>query len=464
MPLITPFKRKQRPVYLANFYSWDGTRRTPSLGTTDEREARQICLDLDTILSRPENQTADPLSSAFSIYRPRAVRLAFDLKEDPVLPLASVEVTAQQIEKLAQISVKLPKLQDIARQNGAILQIKVQSDQFDEALKAVAILEAENSSLKQSLEDALKELREYKRKYSVDVKVSYLDALPLFQQYKATSVQKHTLRDTMRVNTAFAEQCGAKPLPEITAGMIDNFIAKLKGGADTKRKARAYISTFWTWARKEYQLPANPMELTDAVKKAKDKEVECIRDEGMLRRYLDAHSPELYWHTWVSFACLTGCSWQDTADMEWKNINNEFLEIAVIRNKTGVFRRTPIESTYLKPLLKKYTEELLDRNQPYLFPTPWSRRWDPSTWHSYYKKDSKCRKPRKSVVERLQTEGDGLPWQYGPDEWRHQGATTLGHCGFSSLQISQWIGNSEAVCRKHYIAHISATPWSFKYV
>ena len=50
-------------------------------------------------------------------------------------------------------------------------------------------------------------------------------------------------------------------------------------------------------------------------------------------------------------------------------------------------------------------------------------------------------------------------WEYGPAEWRHCAGTAMGHAGVSGLRISQWLGNSEAICRRHYIADVGATNW-----
>jgi len=458
-----PYLKGDRPVYFCNFYGFDGIRRTPSLGTRVHIEAKQICLDLDTILSSAENQSADPHSYSFAHLKPRAVRLAFGLQEDPTPRPANIEVSSNQITTIANIAAQLPELRHLAGNAGSTLRIKIESDELNDALLRVRSLEIENQLLQEQLDEATKEIRSLKKAYNVEVTTNYREALEDFKAYKSLKVKKSTLRDTMRVNTALALNCGSKPLPEVSPAEIDSFIANIEGSNDTKRKARAYVSTFWTWAQKQFSLSHNPMDLTDSAGKSSEKEIQCIKDEDLLRRYLEAHRTEPYWHAWVTFACLTGCSWQDTALMEWRNIDKDLLEISVVRNKTGVFRRTPIESTYLKPTLKDYLENHLDKEQPYLFPTPWGRHWEASVWHSYYRKDSKCKKPRKSVVERLQKDGDMLPWNYGPDEWRHQGATTMGHCGFSSLQISQWIGNSETICRKHYIAHIAAKRWTFRY-
>jgi len=74
-------------------------RKTASLGTTDEREANQICVnwDVDTILSRPENQTADPQSASFrSTVREHGVRYWLkQIKLSHDLPRAQSHVLAK---------------------------------------------------------------------------------------------------------------------------------------------------------------------------------------------------------------------------------------------------------------------------------------------------------------------------------------------------------------------------------
>lgn len=455
----TPYQKANRNVWFVNFYNFKGERNTPSLGTTDEKEAKRIALDLETILSNPLNAEKSGDCSDFAVYRPRAVKLALGLDADPVFKSASITLQPSQIEAISNVGSKKAELDAIAASHGAVVKIKLSVEELNTLKTENHELKLQAAKLEADLKQAIEELRDYKKRHAVDCKVTYLEALPTFLAYQSKRVAN--IYDSEYYNTLFGKEIGSKVLPEITAGEIDRFIVNFKGvsggeSQKTKTNCKKVLSTFWSWACKEYSIPINPMDSTDEVKQDAQKEPEALKDEALLLKYLDAHKNELYWHCWVSLACLLGTDWADTAKLEVKDFDNDLNEVRIIRRKTGIFRRCPIEQNYLKPILKKYIATL-PKTQVLLFPNAVGGQWAASTWRKYY------RDQENSVINRLQKDNDGLPWSYGPREWRHQGATTMGHCGFSTLQISQWTGNKEVHCRKHYLAHVNAKKWSFKY-
>jgi len=67
------------------------------------------------------------------------------------------------------------------------------------------------------------------------------------------------------------------------------------------------------------------------------------------------------------------------------------------------------------------------------------------------------------VAELLQAKTHAYYWDYGPRQWRHCAGTAMGRAGVSTLRISQWLGNSESICRRHYIAPSGAALWPLRW-
>jgi integrase len=99
--------------------------------------------------------------------------------------------------------------------------------------------------------------------------------------------------------------------------------------------------------------------------------------------------------------------------------------------KTRRNRRVPI-STMLRSLLEGYAPA---RDSIWFFPTPRNHRWDPDNF---------------SQTLREINDKHGLPW--GCLDFRHTFGSHLAMKGESLFKISELLGNSPEICRKHYAA------------
>lgn len=99
--------------------------------------------------------------------------------------------------------------------------------------------------------------------------------------------------------------------------------------------------------------------------------------------------------------------------------------------KTRRNRRVPI-STMLRRLLEGYTPA---RDSNWFFPTPRKHRWDPDNF---------------SQTLREINNQHGLPW--GCLDFRHTFGSHLAMKGESLFKISELMGNSPEICRRHYAA------------
>jgi integrase len=300
-------------------------------------------------------------------------------------------------------------------------------------------------------------------------------------------------------------------LGEIRAGHIESWVAQLKCedgnpvAPPTAKKIKAYLSTFFTWAVRRYDLVENPMTKTGTVAGfARHPEmIEAIVREEDLLELIEKLKPEPYWQAWVAVACLAGPRYSEQASLRLEDV---FLDEHYIRiktqsggrrgiprkgTKTGRERRVPIEQTVLLPILKKFVarrikERKSNKSIPalksdWLFPTmvpdneysprektpigKWShgttflRAWDKVALDIAGVPNPKFEKggdePEKIRVG---------SWDFGPTQWRHTFGTALGMCDWNSLEISRVMGNSPAIAERHYVAVASAGKrWGFKW-
>ncbi len=312
------------------------------------------------------------------------------------------------------------------------------------------------------------------------------------------------------------------PLRDMTAGVIESWVEGLKkeDGSPmnplTKRDLRAGVSVFMTWACKKFELDKNPMDRVEGVHGvAKNAEhIRAIRRFAELTSYLDSFKDHEYWRAWVAVAMLAGPRFSEQRRLKISNVytgeDGDYIRIATILTagekkqgtKTGKERNVLIERSILLPILKEHIEyrtreinELRSSDSlksQWLFPSTvgkgtverksalpgtWSSN---STWVRNFrnvlgeilgykrpprnenerKKDYRKRL-RKHFNEFLSTKDE--IWSYGPDEWRHCFGTALGNCGFSSLEISVYMGNREDVCRRHYVAPPKGKRWQLQY-
>ncbi len=109
-----------------------------------------------------------------------------------------------------------------------------------------------------------------------------------------------------------------------------------------------------------------------------------------------------------------------------KTINNKSWN-----TKTNDDRIVPISKT-LRLYLDRYVP--LPSDDRWLFPSPEGKFWDPDNFSA----------DLRDINRKL-----GLSW--GCDEYRHTFGSHLAMAGESLFKISKLMGNSEEVCRKHYV-------------
>ena len=489
---------------------------TFGLGTQDATDAEASCRDLELIFADAK-LLDDPRSPRLLAFKPRAVEIAL---QSTYGNEKGRELTAQLLQRQNK-----PLLDDvdIATLSGRIIQA-LNADRsklsiLDDILSQYESLRcAELQDDCRKLQNQVKvmqpladELERIKKTQNLHVKVSIGDAVKAWKIWYADGHSQKTQNEAAAALVSFKSTlpgADAFKLGQVRALDIDKWLDDLRNSKDvkeklspvTKRKLRAYVSTFFTWAIKKYELSQNPLTNTMTVSGvARNPEnIVAIRRLKDLDTFINGLKKYPYWQALAAVAVFAGPRF---AEMCWLKIDDVYLDEGYIRitsrssgkritgTKTGRERNIAIESSTLKAILenhvatRKAEQKKKDANvnekSDWLFPstvteniykprtkTP-AGQWSDNgvfadAWAAVQKKvdDELNGKPKKGK------EREPLPdfWSFGPKEWRHTFGTILGHCGWTSLEIARAMGNSPSVAERHYIAAgKGGERWPFKF-
>lgn len=109
-----------------------------------------------------------------------------------------------------------------------------------------------------------------------------------------------------------------------------------------------------------------------------------------------------------------------------KSINEEHWQPKAKRNRV-----VPISES-LQKILMAYS---LERTEPWLFPSPRGRRWDPDNFSQELREINRAHNLNWSCLD-----------------FRHTFGSHLAQKGESLYKIAELMGNSPEICRKHYAA------------
>ena len=371
----------------------------------------------------------------------------------------------------------------------------------------IKLLEARNCWLES-------EFQKLSKKTNAQVKATIQEAFEIFKRQYVNEIRTQTFNENSRYVQSFVDSLtekGNTRLALIDSGDVDNWVSRLKADDGqalqprTIRNRRNAISRFFSWCKSKYRLNDNPVGACLPIPGVARHlhEIKAIDRLSDLQDFFASLESESYWKAWVMTACLAGPRFSEQCGLKISDVyldqDGDYLRI--VGTKTGRVRKVNIEKTKLLVVLKDFVktrkaEQDAVRATPaqksdFLFPSlvenaslprensepgKWSHN---AAFHFNYTKlvcrvgsskakqaalhylelrrevrrkaksekwDSKKRKQNK--VEQW-TSNDY--WAYGPSEWRHTFGTILAHCGFTSLEISRFMGNSPAVADRHYI-------------
>jgi len=494
---ITCYQVSGRKTWAVTFNHPSKGRRNRNLGTENETEAKAKALDIERIVNDPTLWDATPDDKRLEKFDPRAVQAFFDF--EPVLPRPKIEITDEQQQALQHLIEQIPKVKLPAVLAGAKTKISVVSEEHGNLRKELAEVQRRNAELERDVKDLTEENKGYRRRLNKHCTATFTQATNEFKKHYKGRAEHTTGEVTATLENFAAFTRGGKKLGEFLLGdirpiHINNWIADYKGrgedaegvGQSTRAKCRRYLSTFWTWAHRHYDLSENPIEKSVPIAGQAPEHIVAIRRYEDLKAYIDALEPWPYWQAWVAFALLTGPRFNEQAHIKTSDVlfSSNYVRIAtrasgkkpVHGTKTGKERNVPIERTILLPILKKHVQTL-DTGRPWLFPSvappPMDEDldrgglWRNETFLVYWRgrKAMKRKKAHIGIAQlaKERAKSDAEYWGYTQMDWRRCAATAMGHSGMSALQIAQYIGDSEDIARRHYIAPVGAEPWPLKY-
>lgn len=479
--------------------------RCCSLSTTDQTEADAICRDAETLFNDAA-LSSDAESPRLIAYHPRAVEIVMGVaarehadsrRLKPVLEATDVGTLAARIIDLLHANRKfVPALTEVLGE--------YESKRYAELFKRCQDLE---NNIK-ALNPLVEEVDRLRRAQNKHVNITLSDAVKVWKvDYERDGVaeitKKQAFADVDRFMATLPDPTRFK-LADVRATHIESWLREAKrvdGSPEplspvSKKRMRAYLSSFFTFAVREYDLSENPI---DRCKKVgglsrRPENILAIRRLPELQQFFKYLEPYPYWHSWCAVAIFAGPRW---SEQQWLKIDDVYLDENYLRitsrasgkklkgTKTGRERNVPIEQTFLKPLLsslikrrqqeQRNGQSVAERSQ-WLFPSSTvenpgvvRKKSEPGQWshgsvfHSAWAEivatikttvDKASKSKRSAAPEYL---------NYGPAEWRHCCGTTLGQCGWSSLEISHFMGNSEEMCRRHYVAPPTGQRWPFQF-
>ena len=240
----------------------------------------------------------------------------------------------------------------------------------------------------------------------------------------------------------------ATHLEDVTAAKIEDFISRRIRddgiSAKTANRCRGVLRSMFVYATKKWNFVSpdhrypNPAGAVERRKEpARTIRFLTLEDIEKQLAVLDEH-PML--HAMVATLVYAGLRrsevlWltRDDADLDRrvlriraKTVGGEFWQ-----PKTGQNRVVPISI----PLLKILAAYISNGEDPWFFASPTGKRWDPDTFSQTLRKINK---------------EHGLDWSCL--DFRHTFGSQLAQIERSLYHISELMGNSPAICRKHYAA------------
>lgn len=341
-------------------------------------------------------------------------------------------------------------------------------------------LKEQNKALLERCDRQELELAQYRRKLNQHCNEKLGAA---FSRWAAEYGRHHatiTYRQATRAVRLFIGHVGEDMyMRDVRSGHIQEYLSAYValGGktpaARTLRKEYAYLSIFFGWAYVTYDLSENPIAKAKPPKQKiqQRQHITAFKTQDELLQVLRALSSNAYWQAWVAVAVLAGPRWDEQRRMCISHFNPDQNRIAIYGRKTGHLRQTPVESTTLRPLLDAWIatrrKQQADPSStpalrsdllfPSLVQEEKRRAIDAHVWCA----STNWRTAWRSVRDLVKS--DATYWAFTPRDWRHCCASAMGASGVDGGRISDWLGNSEGIARRHYVAPRDARLWTFNW-
>jgi integrase len=473
---INPRKQPGKSFFCVTFRNpaRAGKLVTASLQTDDEKVARGITDDIERLCSDTKVlQDAD--SPKLFAFHPRAVEI---VTGKPLQNRIVPHLKSSEVGTLAGRLIDVMGAHDKAEVITEVLNT-FETTRVREVTEQAAKSDANEMALKQRINVLVAELERRARKENEHAREPLSKAFERFKVEYPQGRKRQTVKEALRWTEDFiksTDERGVMKIGEVRAEHCDKWLAAMDAVSPiTRQHRKTYLSAFFTWAVRAFDLAEHPvrksMPVTGASKTPE--KIDHLKLEE-IQALFKATEKNLYWLAWTSFAILAGPRWGEQVSLPIDAVNLEDSYITIRASKTGRQRRVPIEQTTLLPILKKFVslrqkqtrsgKSVAEASQ-WLFPTtlpphPYMERtisilgqWSSArSWHGAWELVAPPREKQKRI------------WSYGPKEWRHTFGTALGQGGFTGVEIARLMGNSPTVADRHYIAVSEAgRRWPFKW-
>jgi hypothetical protein len=259
-----------------------------------------------------------------------------------------------------------------------------------------------------------------------------------------------------------------KKLVDVSANEIDRWIdAHPSQNRATLIHLRANLSIFWTTCARIFDLNFTPFSAGklkrrgDLLALARKKRPVAITRLDDLKMFLDAFEPDLYWQSWVAFACLAGPRWMEQANLPADALDLEAdppratIQADTTHDLKTVGNTIPLERKLLLPIMLRF-RATWEEGRSFVWPSlsrqrlTQKRQTVTGAWpHSAFTRVFE--KIRAAARDRSRDPKHPL-WEFGPAEYRHTYGTLLALAGNNATEIARMMRNSTEVASAHYIA------------
>lgn len=239
---VNPYPAANRPGYCAMFADprKRERRRNVSLSTRDLTEAKEICLHLERLINNPG--LWDAKNPTLTAIHPRAYSIFFGREQEP--PTGEIRISPG----------------NTLVGNKRMLPFSIfRSTEYAKAQQRIAELDNELFGLRREADALRQENFALRRAAGKHVTATLEEAVEEWKRIYPTGRNPHTVREATNATTSFVNAVGhSTPLASVKAGHIDQWLADYKSpkGQEvtpvTKRRVRAYVSSFFSWAYRNY--------------------------------------------------------------------------------------------------------------------------------------------------------------------------------------------------------------------
>lgn len=262
------------------------------------------------------------------------------------------------------------------------------------------------------------------------------------------------------ITKASREFFGERPVTEITAESLDRFLQsrrsertvgvprKIDGrvvmvgggrqriGASTLRKEIIALGTVFRWAERRGLAARNPVARYEKPQEPGDRTIAVLEpdQEAKLLAELSPWARDV-----VEWALYSGMRRGEVLALLWRDVDRAQGVVRVLGTKTGQARTVPLGlSTRLGAILDRHPRRT---NTDLVFREQDGGQLDVDRLNAFLEAAAKAAGIPKAR---------GVLW----NRLRHTWATRLAASGRASIfEIAKWMGNSAAICERHYAAY-----------